>query len=64
MFFPEQAATYDCFVIQDEAVVDALGLQHEGKSRRDRYSWRFLDPARQRLFDLAREYDQIDATTI
>jgi ABC-type transport system involved in cytochrome c biogenesis permease subunit len=61
LFFPEQAASYDCFVIQDEAVVDALGLQHEGKSRRDRYSWRFLDPARQRLFDLAREYEQIDA---
>ena len=36
LFFPEQAASYDCFVIQDEAVVDALGLQHEGKSRRDR----------------------------
>ena len=61
LFFPEQAASYDCFVIQDDAVIDALGLQHEGKNRRDRYSWRFLEPARPRLFDLARQYDAIDA---
>jgi ABC-type transport system involved in cytochrome c biogenesis permease subunit len=60
LFFPEQAMTYDCFLVQDDAVLDDLGLEHEGKSRRDRYSWNFLQPAFPRLEERLQEYERID----
>ncbi len=61
LFFPEQAVDYDCFVVQTDEVIDAAGLAHEGKKRRDRYSYRFLGAARPKIFELASRYQEIDA---
>jgi ABC-type transport system involved in cytochrome c biogenesis permease subunit len=60
LFFPEQATHYQCFLVQEGEALDALGLPHEGKTRRARYSYMDLEPARQRLFELAREYSDVD----
>ena len=60
-FYTEEAITYPCFLIQDAQVLDDLGLEHEGKLRRDRYSYADLEPARAKLFELGQKYDHIDA---
>ncbi len=60
LFFPEQAAEYEVFMVQDSAVIDALGLEHDGKRKRDRYSLRELTPGFEKLFGLARQYRQIE----
>ena len=61
LFFPEQASLYPCFLVQDTPALDDLGLAHEGKSRRDRYSYADLVPARAKLFELCSQYDHIEA---
>lgn len=61
VFFPEQASLYPCFLVQDTQALDDLGLAHEGKSRRDRYSYVDLLPARSKLFELGSQYDRIEA---
>ena len=53
LFFPGEAAEYDCFRVQDSAALDAIGVAHEGKRKRDLYSYMDLMPASDRLFDLA-----------
>jgi ABC-type transport system involved in cytochrome c biogenesis permease subunit len=60
LFFPEQATQYQCFVVDDVRALDAIGLPHEGKDRRGRYSYSDLAPARPKLFELARQYSDID----
>ena len=60
LFFPEEATHYESFLVQDAEALDALGLAHEGKSRRARYSYMDLEPARAKLFELAQQYNDID----
>jgi len=54
LFFPEQAARYETFVVDNSEVLVALELPE--KSRRDRYSYEELAPARERLYELASRY--------
>ena len=47
--FPEQAKRYECFIVQDEAVTQAVGLAIEGKKKRDRYSYNELAAVKETL---------------
>jgi ABC-type transport system involved in cytochrome c biogenesis permease subunit len=49
LFYPEKAKKYESFLIENDEVLDALALGHEGKGKRDRYSYESLVPARARL---------------
>jgi len=60
LFFPEEAIHHQCFVVQAAEVLDAAGIEHEGKSRRDRYSYADFAPARERIFELAAQYSDLD----
>lgn len=60
LLFPEKAATYEAFLIENDEVVDALGLGHESKNKRDRYSYAALEPARGKLMQLGQQYQSID----
>ena len=59
-FFPEAAERYQVFMVQDEQVIEAIGLRLEGKKKRDRYSFLELRPGINKLFELARQYDRIE----
>ena len=59
-FFPEISEDYPVFLVQDEQVIEAIGLRLEGKQKRDRYSFRELRPGVGRLFELGRQYDRIE----
>lgn len=61
LFRPDDARSEKVFLIENSDALDAIGLPHEGKKRRDRYSYDELAPARGRLFQLAHEYDRIKA---
>ncbi|MFQ5504118.1 MAG: cytochrome c biogenesis protein [Planctomycetota bacterium] len=61
LFYPMAAWNYEMFRIQTSEVLDALELPHEGKRKRDWYSYANLMPKRERLFDLAGQYDNIDS---
>ncbi len=54
MFFPEQARTYELFLVDDNAVLEAMGLRFEGRKRRDRYSYNQLSAGRGKMEELAR----------
>jgi len=56
LFFPQAASDYPVFLVQNEEVVSAIGVDSEGKKRRDRYSFNELRLGLERLFGLAREY--------
>ncbi|MCG3133290.1 MAG: Cytochrome c biogenesis protein CcsA [Planctomycetes bacterium] len=60
LFFPEEAAKTECFLVQDAQVLDAAGLAHEGKNRRDRYSYESLAPGRMRFFEIASRVQDIE----
>ncbi len=60
LFFPDQAADYPVFVVDNIAAVEAAGIPTTGKEKRDRYSFRELSPGIQRLFELAHEYGSIE----
>ena len=51
--FPEQARHYEIFVVNDSAVLEAIGLTMEGRKRRDRYSFAQLLPHVRSLQDQA-----------
>ncbi len=63
MFFPDVARRYECFMVDNDEVIGAMGLSLEGmqKKKRDRYSYDFLAPGRARLMTLAAEYDEVQA---
>jgi len=61
LFYPQQANQYPVFTIQNDEALTAIGLRHEGKRKRDRYTYAELSPARRQLFELSRSYGQIDA---
>jgi ABC-type transport system involved in cytochrome c biogenesis permease subunit len=60
VFFPEDAVHDPCFLVENAEVLDLAGLAHEGKARRDRYAYAELAPARERVFQLASQYAQIE----
>ncbi len=60
LFFPQQAAQYECFMVQDIQVIEAIGLKLEGKRKRDRYSFAELEPGFSKLFSLAQQYRHIE----
>ena len=58
LFRPEFAEQQPSFRIEDSAVVGAIGL--EAREKRDRYSYEELKPGRERLYELARSYSQLE----
>lgn len=61
LFRPELAHTQPVFRIENDEVLDAIGAAHEGKRKRDRYSYRELERHRERCFALGRQYGQIES---
>jgi len=59
-FYPDAAADYPTFLIQNDEVLRAVGISLAGKKKRDRYSFNELRPGVPRLFTLAREYGAIE----
>ncbi len=59
LFRPNLAVDFPTFRIDNSAVVQAVGL--EGGSKRDRYSYRDLEAARDKLMDLAKSYEAIES---
>jgi ABC-type transport system involved in cytochrome c biogenesis permease subunit len=60
--FPEQAADYGLFRIENSGVLDALGIANEGQSLRfDFLSYRQLLPHGEKLGELASQYRKIEA---
>ncbi|MEM6672656.1 MAG: cytochrome c biogenesis protein CcsA [Planctomycetota bacterium] len=60
MLFPEQARTYEIFLVDDNAVLEELGLRFEGRKRRDRYSYDQLEPARDTMEAAAQRINSKD----
>lgn len=56
MFFPETAEHYKIFLIQNSEVLDAIGVSHDDRKKRDRYSMAELTPGVGKLYELGREY--------
>lgn len=59
IFFPAVAEDYDCFRVSDSEVVTAIGATAHVK-RQDYYTYRELEPARAKLFELAGQYSAIE----
>ena len=59
LLFPAQADRYPAFLVQTSEVLDAIGVAHDDKKKRDRYSFDELRAGFDRLFELASEYDAI-----
>jgi ABC-type transport system involved in cytochrome c biogenesis permease subunit len=53
LFFPEQARHYETFSVLDDELITMIGLEFEGKKRRDYYSYAELLPGRVRLQNFA-----------
>ena len=60
LLYPDGAADYESFLIQNAEVVQAIGVSAEGKRKRDRYSYNELAGGVARLFQLAKEYQAIE----
>jgi len=58
LFYPEIAKKYPVFIVQDETVLENLGIQGHGK-KRDRYAYNELVSARNKLMDQAQRYSQM-----
>jgi len=59
LFQPELAADDRVFMVADDAALDAIGLAHVDKRKRDRYSLRELQPGIDKLFEKANEYGHL-----
>ena len=60
LLFPDLAEKEKFFVVPDSAVLDTIGVAHDKKKKRDRYSYAELRPGLDKLFELAREYGHIE----
>ena len=58
LLFPEIGAHYRHFLVADDQVLDIIGVSHEGRGKRDRYSYAEILPGRHALFEHAMEYIQ------
>ncbi|HVY62434.1 MAG TPA: cytochrome c biogenesis protein CcsA [Planctomycetota bacterium] len=56
LFYPEDARRYECFLVQNDEVLDAMGVTHDAKGKRARYSYADLKPGLPRLYELAERY--------
>ncbi len=61
LFDPEHAAGTRAFLVQDAEALEAIGVQLDERRKRDRYSYRELEPGLSKLFDLAHQYDALEA---
>ncbi len=59
LFYPEMANTFPIFSINTSDVIVAIGLPPHSE-KRDRYSFRELEPGMEKLFTLARQYANKD----
>ncbi len=60
LFFPEKSKSYKVFLIQNDAVLDSIGISHIDKKKRDRYSYNELKSGKPKLFELANEFAKIE----
>jgi len=56
LFRPDWAGRERCFLITTDEVLTALEIQHEGRKKRDRYSFQDLEPGARKLMTLAPGY--------
>lgn len=61
LLYPETARQYKNFLVRDSAVMDAIGVNHEGKERSDRYSYTEIEPGIEALYRLANDYSAKEA---
>ncbi|MFV1958189.1 MAG: hypothetical protein ACC662_02125, partial [Planctomycetota bacterium] len=62
LFWPEAARRYECFRVETDEILDAIGLQRgNDKKKADRYSYAYLARGRKELKRLAREYSGIES---
>ena len=54
LLFPQQAAKYEVFLVEESAVLEGVGLHFSDRKRRDRYSYDQLSPARHKILQAAR----------
>jgi len=59
LIYPEWAVHYPTFRLDNTDLAVAIGIEPHA-SRRDRYTYAELFPGRQRLFELAEQYDRIE----
>jgi len=67
LFRPDEARTYECFRIQNDDVVTAMGVRGEEKRKSDRYSYNDLKPGLEELFtqaDAARKIEPSERSLI
>jgi ABC-type transport system involved in cytochrome c biogenesis permease subunit len=60
LFAPETAKTYPMFYVRNDEVLDAIGVEHEGRKKTERYSYAEIAPQRQTLIKRYQEYAKID----
>jgi ABC-type transport system involved in cytochrome c biogenesis permease subunit len=60
IYFPEVAADYPIFLIQNSEAAGAIGVDIAGKKKRDRYSFNELRDGIPQLFQFAHEYSRIE----
>lgn len=61
LFYPDTAKAYPCFLVSTYDAIDAIGVAPHAK-KRDRYAYNELLPGRQRLLELARHYESVEAS--
>jgi len=61
LFDPEHAALTRCFLVADADALTAIGVQLDERRKRDRYSYRELEPGLSKLLELAHQYDALEA---
>ena len=59
LFFPEATEEYECFRVQNDEVLVAIGLEVEGKRKRDYYSAAHIREKANELMAKAREWSHI-----
>ena len=60
LFRPQLAIQLPTFRIDNSAVLEAIGVKTRGK--RDRYSYKDIEPGREKLVELAKTYEVIEKT--
>ncbi len=60
LFYPEQAADYPTFLVEDSDAITAIGLPIDGKKKRDWYSFNELHRGHETLAQLANDYSRIE----
>jgi ABC-type transport system involved in cytochrome c biogenesis permease subunit len=59
LYRPDRARAHRCFLVQDTALLDGAGVAHEGRKRRDRFSYHELLPGRDQIIGLARQLEPL-----